>query len=418
MLLRPLRFAKITSLSIVFSLAVSIASQSLSLANQSLFEQAKQEIESSSIKESTLAQLQEFVQANPKNSDGRLYLGLALEAMGLREQANEQLKLSVNYGPQNEKALVDFCKQQISQGHVTAAMELLKEGLKKFPKNAEILRIVGDYLIKQKRPVEARSLLERAFMLDSSLFGLPTSLAQIYMKLDPARAIKYATLDLDKKPEYKRALKVRGVAYTILKQYPKAARDLEPVFENDPTLTPIAQALSESFFWLGNYEKALKPAVFLLAFSSKPDIDNYYPTKWMVKVMKPIPKEKALILVNKYQGQIAQKFNIPAFYYFLGTIYDQLNYRDEAISNYKETIKRAPEYVMAHYRLGIDLELYKKDHEAALKHLTRAHNLRPWDNEINLAYLRLQDRMFNKDRDISLSIKKWLSGLGSKTKSK
>ena len=354
-------------------------------ANQELFEKAKQEVDTDHVSQSTFNNIQSFVEANPNDSKGRLYLGLLLERSGLKEQAYEQLKLAVQYGPNNPDDLVTLCKEQIKLGHVESAMALADSGLKKFPNNPEILFIIGDYLIKLKRPVEAKRVLEQAYKLDPTIFGLPTSLAQLYLSRDYTRAVNYASIDLEKRPTYFRGLRVRGVAYTKLRKYSKAVTDLEPVFKTDPTISLIAQSLSLSYWWLGDYEKALKPAVFLLAFSSQPDIDNKYPVNWMVRVLRELPKEDAQKLIELYSKQISKKYNIPAYYYFLGNVFDKLNWRDLAIESYRKTIEKA-------------------------------HNLRPWDNEINLAYLRLQERLHNKNRDLSLTIKKWLSTLGNHEK--
>lgn len=391
---------------------LSIAGPTGVLAQSDLFSKVKEELKSDHLSQASLEGISSFVEANPKSSDGRLYLGLILERMGLKEQAYEQLKLAVEYGPDNPKALVELCKEEIRQGHVNGAMVLLNYGLKKFPNQPEMLFIVGDYLIKEKRPVEARQLLEQAYKLDNTLFGLPTSLAQIYLNHDYTRAVKYATIDLNIRPNYDRAQRIRGMAYCGLRQYDRAVRDLKPAFEHDPTLIPLAQALSEAYFWLGDYEEALKPAVFLLAFTSQPDTRNLGPTTWLVKVLRKLPKQKALPLVDKYTEEIAKKFNLAAYYYFLGTVYDSLNYRDDAIRYYEKAIAKDDSLVMAHYRLGLDLEMHRRDSKEALAQLTRAHNLRPWDNEINLAYLRLQDRAYNKHRDVSESIKDWLNSLG------
>lgn len=376
-----------------------------------LFETVKSELNKNRLKKSSFNRLQEFVEANPRNSDGRLYLGLVLERMGLKEQAYAQLKLAIEYGPDNPEALVELCKEEIRQGHINPAMALLDYGARKFPKHPEILFLIGEYLIKQKQPGKARSVLEQAFKLDKTIFGLPTAIAQVYLDHDPYRSVRYASLDLKVRPDYDRALRIRGTAYVRLNMFEKAAKDLLPVFEKDRTLTGIAAMLSRSYYWLGDYEKALRPAVYYLAFTSVPDIKNKAPTDWLVKVLRKVPRKKAFELVQKHMDEISSRFEVSAAYYFLGIAMDRVHYRDEAITFYRESIKGDPKQALPHYRLGLDLELYKRDYQAALEEMTSAHNLRPWDNEINLAYLRLQDRVYNRHRDISAALKEWFSGL-------
>ena len=396
----------------VLGLFLNFASPFALAETSPLFEIVKSELDRNHLRRSSLVQLQQFVEANPQNSDGRLYLGLVLERMGLKEQAQEQLKLAIKYGPDSPKALVELCKEEIRQGRVEAAKVLLNYGFRKFPNNPEILYLVGDFLIKQGEYAEAQRLLEKAFKLDKSIFGLPSALAQLALSRDYYRAVKYASLDLAVRPDYDRALRIRGVAYAGMHQYDKAAKDLSQVFEKNPTLTPISKLLSESYYWLGDYEKAMRPAVFYLAFTAKPESQNIGPSIWLAKVVRKLPKEKALELVDKYSADIATRFNLSVFYYFLGTAFDRIDYRDEAIRYYRKAIAGDDTQVLAHYRLGLDLELYKRDYDGALTALSRAHNLRPWDNEINLAYLRLQDRVYNKHRDFSTALKEWFSGLG------
>ncbi|HMP54231.1 MAG TPA: hypothetical protein PKD05_21985, partial [Candidatus Melainabacteria bacterium] len=85
---------------------LSIAGPTGVLAQSDLFSKVKEELKSDHLSQASLEGISSFVEANPKSSDGRLYLGLILERMGLKEQAYEQLKLAVEYGPDNPKALV------------------------------------------------------------------------------------------------------------------------------------------------------------------------------------------------------------------------------------------------------------------------------------------------------------------------
>ena len=66
-------------------------------AQSALFSKVKEELKSDHLSQSSLEQVSNYVEANPRSSDGRLYLGLILERMGLKEQAYEQLKLAVEY---------------------------------------------------------------------------------------------------------------------------------------------------------------------------------------------------------------------------------------------------------------------------------------------------------------------------------
>ena len=81
----------------VLGLFLNFASPFALAETSPLFEIVKSELDRNHLRRSSLVQLQQFVEANPQNSDGRLYLGLVLERMGLKEQAQEQLKLAIKY---------------------------------------------------------------------------------------------------------------------------------------------------------------------------------------------------------------------------------------------------------------------------------------------------------------------------------
>jgi len=356
------------------------------------------------VSEGNFKELEGYLETNPRDSRAHLYMGMILERMGLKEQALPQLRMAVEYGPDNPDALVELCKKEISEGRPNTAIGLLNEGIRKFPKNPKILFMVGEFLTEQKEPGFAKDVLERAMAMDRdhTLIGLPTSLARINLDLNLMRAVLLASMDLKKLPGYDRALRVRGVAYKRLGRHRDAVNDLSKVFAHDPNVLPLDDALSESYYWLGEYKNALDPALYIVALTAAPDIDNPIATGRIARIMKKLPpKELESILDDNVKMIQTRLETLDVFYYQVGTALDKINRPDLAMEYYRKAIAANPELVGAYYRLGVDLELYKKDLDGALEYYTRAHNLRPWDNEIGLAQMRLNDRIHNRDSDIA-----------------
>lgn len=391
-------------------LSVNCQSSWLAQVSNDLIKKAQAEIQASKLTEKTLMQLQEAVQKNERDADAHLYLGLMLERMGLKDEAYAQYALAVKYGPQSPDSLVALVKKEIKQGHIPSAIQMLRSGLDKFPNNPEMLLIVGDYLIQNKQMDEARTVLETAFKVKPDIFGLPTSLAQIYLNGHQTRSVKLATMDLAKDPKFDRALRVRGVAYMMLGDYKKALLDLKPVFDNAPNVPGIAEGLFDSYISVRNYKEALRPGIFMIAFTALPDVGNARLQDKVVRLLEKLPRDYVQTQVAAIEKEIDERSAMAAFHLQLGQIYDKVGYYKMAMTQYERAIELDPKYVQAYYQLGLDYESKTNDWRKALGCYQTAHFLRSWDGKIYLSYLRLLDRINNRNNDLAQKTKSLLRG--------
>lgn len=400
---------KLSALAAVFVVGAYGANPALAADISAIVDKAQVELATDKVSEKTMNELQTAVQADPTNSKGHLTLGLILDQLGLTDPAAEQFALAVKYGANDQQALVNLCKTEIKAGRIQPAIALLNEGLKKFPNNAEMLYLVGDYLFHQKSVGDARMVLERAYATDPNIAGLPTAYANAIIETNPMRAVQLATKELEKRPDFERALYVRGFAYRAMGRQKEAAKDLQTVFDKQPMLPNVSETLANCYYWLGEYEKALKPAVFLsLATSTEDDKSGSLPT--LVRVMRKVPRAQLPALMTKIDAELIYKqLARPEFYYVLGKAYDQVDMPNAAMRAYKRAINLNPELARAYYRMGIDQEIYLRDYNAALESYQRAYNLRPWDEEVTVAHMRLQDRLHNRNADIAWKWKDWLN---------
>lgn len=399
----------------LFALALSVGLVFTSVASaeaidqKQLFARTRKELQTK-VSEDTLNQLQALVQAEPTNSEAHLELGLVLDNLGLNELAAEQFELSVKYGLDNADALVRLVKQEISAKRVPAAIGILNEGLKKFPNNAEILLMVGDFLYEQRNFDDGRAMFEKAYAINPNLYGLPTALGQSIMDNNPRRAIGLASHDLKSQPSNLRSRYVRGMSYKALGRYREAAEDLEYVFGRQPMLPPASEALSQCYYWLGDYKKALKPAMYLSAAMVAKDADHLGNLGNLMRILIKIPRNQVVDEVAKVDVELALKQYIrPEFCYFMGKAFDGLDMPAAAIQQYERSIAMEPNNAKAYYRLALDQELYLRDYESALKNYQTAYNQRPWESEFTVAYMRIQDRLHNRNEDIAWRFKDWLN---------
>lgn len=394
-------------------LALSLSSVACSAAyalDSAVIERAQTELNNNKVSEKTLNELQEAVQKEPGNSKAHLTLGLVLDQLGLTDPAAEQFELAVKYGANDPQALVTLCKTEIKAGRIQPAIALLNEGLKKFPSNADMLHMVGDYLFHQKSVGDARVVLERAYNTDPNKFGIATSLGNAILETNPIRAAQLASKDLARQPDYELGHYVRGFAYKAMGRRREAAEDLQAVFDRQPMLPNVSEALATCYYWLGEYDKALKPAMFLSASTAFKDGEQTGSLPQLVRVMLKVPRATLVEKVGRIDADLVMKGAArPPYYYVLGKAYDQLDMPNAAIVAYRRAIALDPENARAYYRIGLNQELNLRDYNKALEMYQQAYNLRPWDQEITLAYLRLQDRLHNRNADIAWKWKDWLT---------
>ncbi len=376
---------------------------------QQLFTQTKQELKDDKLSEQTVQELQSLVVKSPSDADGLLYLGLCLDRIGITDQAQICFEKAVKQGVQTPDALVALCKEEAKAGRADVAAALLNEGLKKFPDHPEMLYVIGTYFLHKNELGHATIMLQRAYELNPDVPGLPTALGQCMVGSYPQKAVLLASEDLARKPNDLEALKVRGLGYNKLGNNKQAVKDLQPVFEKEPSSTVISYTLADGYIWLGDYEKALRPSIWLVASTALPTVEKSGQSDLFIRAVPHVSEQKIrqeIAAVSK-----SMMFLKPQFHQSLGRALDKCNKNALAMEEYREAIRLDPQFVDAHFRLGQDLEMHQHNYKAALAEYVTAHNLRPWDENISLAYTRLQDRLSNKNTDTAWKLKNCFSSM-------
>ena len=372
-----------------------------------LFSRVENELKTEQLSESTISALQSLISKDPNDADAYLYLGLALDRMGLGEQAQDCFAMAVAKGVKGPDSLIALCKQEIKAGRPEVASALLNEGLKKFPENAEMLHLMGTYFLQHNHVKQAASFLRKAYMIDPNIFGLPTHYGQCFLQSDPKKTVQLSTLDLKRDPNYYQGLRVRGLAYKFLGQYAKAVDDLVPLFRKDPADLLVSRSLSDCYYWLGRYDGALKPSIFVVASTSLDDVEDSGNIEVLTRLIPKVPENRLIEEIDKVVEWMSHMLPKPAFHYQLGRALDTCGKHRLANQQYQAAIKLDPSYVTAYYRLGLNQELYTGEYESALRNYSIAHNFRPHDDKINIAFMRLNERLHNKSGDFSWEVKRW-----------
>ncbi len=400
---------------VVVALALSTSIQGASaLDSAQVMSNVKIELDTGKVSEKSLNEMQAVVQAEPTNSEAHLLMGLVLDQVGLLEPASEQFQLAIKYGTGTSEELVALCKRQISMGRVGPAIAILDQGMVKYPNNAEMMFIIGKYLVTMKKLNEARALLDKAYQLDPKIPGLATALAQMSFAFSPAHSRFLADEELQRAPKSEEAHYVRGISNMKIGNFQEAKDDLEFVFEKSPAHPVVTESLAEVYYWLGQYEKAVAPAMYLTAITSHADVERAGSVSQLVSIFRKVNRDRLPAVVAATQKDIeAKKLATSAFYYSVGKAFDQVDMPHSAMAEYTKAIAADSNNARAYYRLGLDQELHLRDYTGALESYKAANNLRPGDHELTVAYLRLEDRYSNRNGDIAWRFKNWLHSIFS-----
>ena len=181
--------------------------------------------------QSNLEELQGLVAKDPKYFRSRLMMGTALDKIGLPNDAIEQYKLAVEYGPNSPKAVVELVKALINVGQADSALRMLNAAHARFPDDPEITSCVGIYYLSKGNLKVAEQNFDLAAARNPNVDGLQTGLAQIRISQRRYKeALELAEDELKRHPKYAIGNAVKGIALMNLQRYDEARGPLHVAF--------------------------------------------------------------------------------------------------------------------------------------------------------------------------------------------
>lgn len=103
---------------------------------------------------------------DPKNADYRYVLGDAYQKIGLISESLEEYKAVTELDPSIENIWLDYSNLLLDQGERTAAAEVIAQGIKHHPENAELFYRMTACLLLDGKKEEALTYLQSALQLD------------------------------------------------------------------------------------------------------------------------------------------------------------------------------------------------------------------------------------------------------------
>lgn len=389
-------------------------SQSITSQERATLAKILKENEAKRPSEAVLAQIQAIIDKYPKDYFARLVMGNALDRVGMPMQAVEQYQLAVQYGPDSPQAVVELVKAEIGVGQKEAAMRLLKEASKRFPKDREIAFWMGNYYLTKGDIKAAEDKFGEVLQTGPPFFGMATALAEIQLKQGRfALASMMVDGDLRNQPQYPIGNAIKGEALFSMHRIIQAEPYLKIAYTNFPFKEDYAAKMAETYAVKKDYLNALEPSMVALATSSR-TTDPDRTSQWLLslvlgKAPKPFIREHFPTLSDKIDKQVSNT----RWHFTAGEILDYHGFHDLAAAQYLRAFQIDPTQYLAAYRLANNLELYFQKYEEAIQYLSRAHVLNPASSEISDRLERLQSRLAGRKEDLAWQLKDMLRKLPS-----
>lgn len=391
------------------------------LENSSLDNQLKvieDEYDRHALTESTLEELARLVLVHPTNYRVHLYYGLALDEVGLAEQAMEQFQLADKYGPQDPRGTAGVLSHLISKGDNVTASIMLEKALVRFPNSPEILLLFGRTLKDQKHFQEATRVLTRAYDVNcrNHIYRLPSELGELLLRANPVFAVQLAREDLAKNPNFYLALQVEGASLMQMGLYKQALAPLAKLYEQNHNFANSAQLYCRCLYWNHDYKKGLVPSFYYLAKEgTHPGLGLGSADVALAFVRGSSRADAVSALKTFYEEVSAAKVALAdAFHFYMGLIFYKCRMGDLALEELDKYLALNPKHVESLFLKARIEEVQLLDYEHALADYRLASALSPYNLEYQQAMLNLEERLAQRNRDWAWCLRDWLAGLWSR----
>lgn len=401
-----------TSLQLATSLALALGTFSLlspvwalDAALTEKLNDYQQKIESRSLSEAQLTELAGLTQKFPGEAKVHLVYGLALDLVGLNDQALEQFQAADKLGPQDSNAVVGIIHHLVSKGDKQAARALLDQALKRFPEDANVLFMLGKTLKQDRDFDSAEKTLWRAHNLPNRPIGLATELAELYSATNPELAVNLASEDIERQSNYAPALAVLAEAFYNQGQYRRAIYPCEILVKQSISWRNISDIYARCLFWDGRYKEAVLPMLVTLAKSAT-YLGGRMPGAEMIAQTVPhISAKKLSDILDSFYASNSKELVRNPFHFYLASALEKGGRYELAYKEINTFLSADPKNVDALIFKGKLQETYLGDYDGALQSYKTAHALLPYNGPCNQALMRLEDRLRERDGDLAWKLR-------------
>jgi tetratricopeptide (TPR) repeat protein len=286
------------------------------------------------------ALLKKSVEANPGDSRGQYFLGLALRNQGKNIEAGKHFEEALKISPGSVEPLVQLVSLDIAEDRLDTALERVTRQVRIFPSKPELYQILGRVYIARNETEKAETAYVKAIEIDPTFGSAYLALAKVYgdaRKIDQAIAKVDEALKLD--PKNITALMLDGILNQQRNDALKAQQAYEAVLSINPGFAPAANNLACIYLdTQGDIEKALNLAK--TARDGAPEDPNVADTLgWTL--YKKGNYDWALVYLQESAAKIPDNAEVQ---YHLGMAHYQLGNMDDAKKALNRALEIGPEF--------------------------------------------------------------------------
>lgn len=289
--------------------------------------------------------------------------------------------------------------QALAQGQPQLALDQYQKCLPEAPPTFKTLSNMGMAYAGLNQFDQAIRFYGQALALNAGNPGVRLNLGLAYLKLNqPDKAAKEFARSLMSDAANLRTLELLAICHFQMKEFELAAYEAGQVLKAEPNEDSAALVLGSSLLRLGLYRDAIP-----LIYSS---IQNHNSPDGHLVLGEALVGIKAYTEALK-EFQEAEKLapDLDQIHSELGTAYAGMGETDKAIAEYQKELEKHPDNFDANYSLG-RLNRLNNNMDTARKYLAKAETLRPGNASVAYEYavLAMQANDYAKAESLLLGI--------------
>lgn len=279
-----------------------------------------------------------------------MLLGQAYSIKKDQKQADKNYKQALELNPANLQAFIPIYSGYIQANQKRPARQFLEKALKAKPNQAMLLTYKAELDISEKRWDEAQETVQRiALFSKNKTIPLYFQANILQGKEQYADAVKLYERILTEFPGHLNSLVNLVRAYDGLKQREKSLVFIENLHEKHKEDLAIVGVLSDLYMADKEYIKAKQ----LLESQIKLIPDKSVPLYLALAKVEAVLKKSADGAKQVYLSGLQANPNQPQLLLALGSLYEQLNEKNEARTVYEKILEKNPDNVAAVNNLAV-----------------------------------------------------------------
>ena len=363
-----------------------------------------------------LERLQQLVTRQPRNAKAYLVAGQMLEARGYGLLAEQLYQKADQCDPSGPESNLRTFYLKLHEDGVKAAADYLGYVVERFPDDPGVLLMQGMIARLHHHYPEAEYFYERAQKLHPEMTGTRTALASLRMVSGKyGEALKLVDEELAAHPSDLSAALAKGQILVLLGRAPEAIPYLERAygFKTTSVLVDkrmIANMLMSAHSLAGNNAEALEYGFKTLAATRGRDHKSMMLIKLkLVPLLRSFPDAEILNIEATIERQCTSVEQLATLRFALADILDVDGHAEAAVHLYRRGLELMPSAARGHYRLGTRL-IKDRDYANGYLYAREAYLENPTDSAIVNTYVRFNQRLNNRKRDIAWELKDLLRG--------